>query len=634
MLDIEVEDDRTKNQNSYQGLISTIEIGQRMLVLIIASCTPGAFQDELIDRYETELAPSIPSYRVQLDRSEPSLRQALENLVDRHPELQAPKANAVITVTGAADLLSFKLGDSEEKSALDRFFGYLQWTREGLREFPFPIVLWVSPQILSQLSAKAPDFWSWRGGVFRFVAQAFVGGDHVDSPSRIDSSFKPESTSDLPIEELLEQVAQIEAKNPNSPTLATLFDRLGQAYRDLTSGDRAENRNRAIQYFQQALTIQKKLNLNRLNTLIRLANLYRSLSNWNKAESLYQECLDIETEIGNRAGMASSWGCLGDIARNRGDYDKAEALYHQSLAVYNEIGDRAGMATSWGVLGDIARNRGDYDKAEALYHQSLAVKTDIGDRAGMATSWGQLGDIARNRGDYDKAEALYHQSLEVETEMGDLAGMATSSAQLGDIARNRGNYDQAEELYNKSLKVREDLKDRAGTASSWGLLGYIASQRGDYDQAEELYHQSLAVRTELGDRAGMATSWGVLGDIARNRGDYDKAEALYHQALEVRTEIGDRAGIAAIWGCLGENELEQGNLEAAETWLNKALAVFAELQMPDNLAELNWDLARLYRAKGDEPQAQTHYAISHNLYTKLVAKKELERIESGWSADL
>jgi tetratricopeptide (TPR) repeat protein len=509
MLDIDIEDDLTKNQNSYDGLISTIEIGQGTLVLIIASCTNRAFQAELIDRYEAELAPSIPCYRVQLDRSEPSLRQALENLVDQHPELQVPKANAVITAIGAADLLAFKLGDSETNSALDRFFGYLQWTREGLREFPFPIVLWVTPQILTQLSSKAPDFWSWRGGVFRFVAPAFVSDRTTFIPT-IDSSFKPESTSDLPIDELLEQAAQIAAKNPNSPALATLFDRLGQAYRDRIGGNGAENRATAIEYFQRALAIQGKLNLNRLNTLARLANLYRRLSNWNEAEALYLECLKIETEL-----------C-----------------------------DRAGMAFSWDWLGYIARRRGNYDEAEALYNQSLTVRIELDDRAGMATSWGSLGDIARNRGDYDKAEALYHQSLEV--------------------------------------------------------------------------------RTEIGDRAGMASSWGLLGDIARNRGEYDKAEALYHQCLEVRTEIGDRAGTATSWGCLGETELGRGNLDAAETWLKKALTAMEDLQMTWHIAETNWDLAQLYRAQGDEPQAQQYYSIAHDLFIKLGAKGDLERIEKEW----
>jgi tetratricopeptide (TPR) repeat protein len=162
-------------------------------------------------------------------------------------------------------------------------------------------------------------------------------------------------------------------------------------------------------------------------------------------------------------------------------------------------------------------------------------------------------------------------------------------------------------------------------------LGDIARYRGDYDRAEVLYNQSLAVRTELGDRAGMATSWGCLGDIARYRGDYDRAEVLYNQSLAVRTELGDRAGMATSWGCLGENELGRGNLETAETWLKQALTVFEELQIPDSLAEIHWDLAQVHRAKGDELQGQAHYATSHGLYSKLGAIKDLERIEREWN---
>jgi tetratricopeptide (TPR) repeat protein len=544
------EEDPTDNEASYEGLVSTIALSQGMLGIIIASCTAGVFQNELIDRYETALAPSIPSYRMKLNSSEPSLRAALEELVNQHPELQEPNAPAVITIMGAANLLSVKLKKTEANSELDRFFGYLQWTREGLREFPYPIILWVTPRILRQLSVKAPDFWSWRTGVFRFIAPVFTSTSTI--PDRtVSSPFDTDGLSTLPIDELLEQVAQIKSRNPQSPALATLYDRLGQAYEKRTTGDRADNRKQAIEYFQRSIQIPTTRRSTQLNTLIRLGNLYRRLGYYNEAETLYLKCLDIETELGDRAGIASSSGLLGDIARNRGDYDKAESLYLQSLELRTELGDRAGMANIWGSLGDIARKRGDCDKAESLYLQSLDLCTELGDRAGIASLWGVLGDIARNRGDYDKTESLYLQSLEL--------------------------------------------------------------------------------RTELGDRAGIAISWGVLGYIARKRGDYDKAESLYLQSLELHTELGDRAGIAALWGCLGENELGRGELAIAEMWLEKALPVMEELQMNWYIAETNWDLARLYRAKGDDRLAQEHYTKSNQLFTQLGAQKELEKIETAWN---
>ncbi|TVU52218.1 MAG: tetratricopeptide repeat protein, partial [Arthrospira sp. PLM2.Bin9] len=73
-------------------------------------------------------------------------------------------------------------------------------------------------------------------------------------------------------------------------------------------------------------------------------------------------------------------------------YPQAWESLQQSLALYHEIGDKAGIAKSWGQLGSIQRNRGNWDEAERLYRQYLEVMTELGDRSGMATSWGVLGD--------------------------------------------------------------------------------------------------------------------------------------------------------------------------------------------------------------------------------------------------
>jgi hypothetical protein len=94
-----------------------------------------------------------------------SLRYALKQLIEHEPELQAGHP-AVVTVQGIETLLSVRL--DAPQSQQERFFGYLQWTREALRQFSFPVVLWMTGPVLIQLARQAPDFWSWRGGVFWF----------------------------------------------------------------------------------------------------------------------------------------------------------------------------------------------------------------------------------------------------------------------------------------------------------------------------------------------------------------------------------------------------------------------------------------------------------------------------------
>jgi tetratricopeptide (TPR) repeat protein len=151
-----------------------------------------------------------------------------------------------------------------------------------------------------------------------------------------------------------------------------------------------------------------------------------------------------------------------------------------------------------------------------------------------------------------------------------------------------------------------------------------------WKEATEFIQKCLDIETELDDRAGMAASWGFMGEIARMQGNWDEAEQLLLKDLDINIELGNRWQIVDAWGCLGANELDRGNLESAERWLTQALEGKEELQMLWGIAETNYNLARLYRAKGDEQQAQSCYSISHKIYTKIGANKDLGKIESEW----
>jgi hypothetical protein len=100
--------------------------------------------------------------------------------------------------------------------------------------------------------------------------------------------------------------------------------------------------------------------------------------------------------------------------------------------------------------------------------------------------------------------------------------------------------------------------------------------------------------------------------------------------LEICEALGDRSGIAAVTGCLGETELGRGNLDKAEPLLRQALEQMQALGMKWHIAETNFDLAQLQRQRGNLPEAESHYALAHQLYTELGAMKDLERIEREW----
>ena len=64
-----------------------------------------------------------------------------------------------------------------------------------------------------------------------------------------------------------------------------------------------------------------------------------------------------------------------------------------------------------------------------------------------------------------------------------------------------------------------------------------------------------------------------------------------------------------------------------------ALARMEALQKTDGIAETNWDLAKLYRAKNSLSQAQSHFDRAHQLYTQLGAKADLAKIDREWNGE-
>jgi tetratricopeptide (TPR) repeat protein len=498
-----------ENALNIRRLVVSLRASYGQTNLLMAVCDRPTYRDEIIREYEAELgAQGVACYRVQLDGDRPSLKQSLLDLVEREPQM-AEGLPQIVTVMGADTLLDLRF-DKLEKSAQEKLLFSLQWTREALRSFEFPIVLWMTTKLAGELGREARDFWSWRGGVFEFVRAASPGTNSFGSfgiePPVVRSDDSRLGKKAL---KLQQEIAALIAEDADSPLLGSLYQSLGFVERDRGDWDAAEHWTRA------ALTIHERTN--------------------------------------NRQRIALCWGVLGNIARNRGNWDEAERLYRQYQQVCEELGDRSGMATSWGVLGDIARNRGNWDEAERLYRQSLQLREELGDRSGMASSWELLGFIASKRGNWEEAERLYRQSLQVREELGDRSGMASSWGVLGDIARNRGNWDEAERLYRQSLQVREELGDRSGMATSIGCLGEVEMLRGNLEQALPLLQQSLQQVQELGDPRKIAEANWDLARLEIKRHNPAAAQTHYTTAHTLYTQLGaakDLEKIEQEWNAL------------------------------------------------------------------------------------
>ncbi|MEI6444148.1 MAG: tetratricopeptide repeat protein, partial [Nostocales cyanobacterium ELA583] len=310
------------NEHTYLNLLVSIEAGIGMLQIFIAVCDADRQRENIIANYERELAPTINTYRVYLDPQEPSLRQAIAQQVTL-------KENAVATVLGAE-----RLGLSKDES-LKKFFGYLQWTREALRELKMPIILWIPSSIHAQIAKQAPDFWSWRNGVFYFQIEPYLFASESLINQKFDVIENNQSSSVFSPEQLEASLAEaIKQWGANSRKLETLYSQLGNLYAQRVRSGKAVNREQeftlAQEYLNQAIVLQTQFQqLDSLaSSLNNLAGLYESQERYGDAEPLILQSLDIrKRQLGDdHPDVAESLNNLAELYRSQGRYGDAELL--------------------------------------------------------------------------------------------------------------------------------------------------------------------------------------------------------------------------------------------------------------------------------------------------------------------
>ena len=450
-----------ENEATYDSLMSLIENNQDRLALILVACDDLRLRQQIIDRYEIEASQAkIKSFRIVLG-TEPSLRAGLAEL-----KLNEGSA-AVVTVTGAEWLLRVKMREEDEQSDLDKFFGYLQWTREGLREFQCPIVLWVTHHILQEINLKSPDFWSWRKAVLKFASE-----DGEASKIRDNNQYSRTIQTQInenalpPLQELLSEIQQLESTAPESANLATLYQKLGQIYEmriaNRKSSNLEEERQQAIHAFQHAINRFQALDdvSDLIDVLIRFGNFLASQSRYENALELFYQALQLASEIGDREKEALSRINCGYIYNLSGQYQKALNFYQQSLQIAHDTSDREREAISLLGSGNAYYNSGRYQSAIDFYQQSLQITREVNAHRDEACILGNLGNVYYKLGQYQRAIDFDQQSLEIKRDLNDRAGEAASLNSLGNAYYSLGQYQRAIDFYRQSLKINREIGNR------------------------------------------------------------------------------------------------------------------------------------------------------------------------------
>ncbi len=153
--------------------------------LAIAECSDFKLRARLIDYFRRRLeADGIYVFNFEVGPNDTNLARSLTELTEhsrfKNLELTGKYKSIVIFVYGIE-----KFTDAQR----DQFVTLLNFLRDRLKAIIQPIVIWSDAAFVSQLSRKAPDFWSWKGHFFRFPSTSSANG--TGNGEMTDSQVSP-----------------------------------------------------------------------------------------------------------------------------------------------------------------------------------------------------------------------------------------------------------------------------------------------------------------------------------------------------------------------------------------------------------------------------------------------------------
>jgi tetratricopeptide (TPR) repeat protein len=309
---------------------------------------------------------------------------------------------------------------------------------------------------------------------------------------------------------------------------------------------------------------------------------FRRIGELTEAERLLRRWLAISGPDAETPSTANAYGNLGLILNVRGELDQAEAMLRKSLAIYEKLGDVRRMADEYGNLGLVLQTR-DLDAAEVMHRKSLEIYERLGELEGIANGYANVGLILQIRGDLAEAEAMVRKALEIHKKLGQIEAMASGYGNLGIILQERRDFGGAEAMHRKALEINKKLRRMEGMASQYGNLGLILRTRRDLEGAESMHRKALEINEKLGRLVGMAIQYGNLGLILRERGDLEGAETKFRESIAIDEKLGRSEGLAISYGNMGSVKNALGDLTAAREYWSKSRDLYAKLRAPQEV---------------------------------------------------
>lgn len=232
-----------------------------------------------------------------------------------------------------------------------------------------------------------------------------------------------------------------------------------------------------------------------------------------------------DTSHNARKNRVVSLNGLGNIYMTLGNYERADSMLRMALAGERQLGSMLGQAINYANLGSIFEHHGEMDSARLYYDKSMTLNIEVGSTLGISLCHTYFGSLYEKEGKYNEATEEYQAAYRLMQASKDEWHALNTLIALAGIYNETGDNVKAMDYLSTARQVAQKIKSPEHLVEIYTLYYRYYKRLGDYRTALLSFEQAIAMQDSVLDMEKMNRIQNASLNIERNRQKQKMTEA-------------------------------------------------------------------------------------------------------------
>lgn len=321
-----------------------------------------------------------------------------------------------------------------------------------------------------------------------FVVVQACGGKQTLSDDAIRATDSIVKANEENVDALRSLIADFAAKD-NVYGEVICYKALGRLFREQSNF--IESINIHKKGLDKAIALKDTIQI--IQALNNIATNYRRMGILDEAAVYHYRALEYCNAYSDKTGDVSrknrvvSLNGVGNIYMTMENYDKADSVLRQALAGEKALGSALGQAINYANLGAIFESKEMTDSAQRYYELSMHYNKEANSDLGIALCHSHFGRLHEKRGNLDSAIAEYKSAYDIMSNSKDMWHWLEACLALARAYIDKNDLTTASQYLSKATESAREIHSLEHLAEAYRLRYLISNQQGDLKGALDSY---------------------------------------------------------------------------------------------------------------------------------------------------